>query len=268
MAVGKYRYAEMTWPEIREVVSEDRVVVIPVATLEDHGHHLPIDADVRIIDAICSRACAAEPERSVLLPPVWHGYSPHHMDFPGPITIRYDVFVEYLRDITSSLCRHGFKRIIIANGHGSNMPLVNMAARLTIVDNPGVICCDYFYLYTPEGIEAIKSVRESKFPGGMAHACELETSIYLALQEELVQMDKAVKDMNQPPSDYFYIDWFNGPGSMMEWWSTLSKTGVMGDPTVATKEKGEVLLAAATDELRMVIGEMKTRAIRPRIDHH
>ncbi len=81
-------------------------------------------------------------------------------------------------------------------------------------------------------------------------------------------MDKAVEDMNQPPSDYFYIDWFNGPGSMMEWWSTLSKTGVMGDPTVATKEKGEVLLAAAADELRMVIGEMKTRAIRPRIDHH
>lgn len=268
MAAGKYRYAEMTWPEIRDSAAEDRVVVVPVGTMEDHGHHLPVDTDVRIIDAICSGACAEESETTLLLPPVYHGYSPHHMDFPGPITIRYDVFVEYLRDITRSLAAHGFKRIILANGHGSNMPLVNMAARLTIVEHPDVICCDYFYLYTPDGVEAINSVRDSEFPGGMAHACELETSMYLALCPELVDMDKARKDMNQPPSDYFYIDWFNGPGSMMEWWSTLTETGVMGDPTVATPEKGQVLMAAAVKELRMVINEMKTRTIRPRVDHH
>lgn len=265
---GAYRYAEMTWPELRGAAAEDRVVVVPIGTIEDHGRHLPVDTDVRIIDAICCRACAAEPEASILLPPVWHGYSPHHMDFPGPITIRYDVFVEYLLGITRSLAGHGFRRIVLANGHGSNMPLVNMAARLSIIEHPDVICCDYFYLITPQGQEAIDSIRESEFPGGMGHACELETSIYLALCPELVQMDKAVRDLNQPPSDYFYQDWISGPGSMMEWWSTLTGDGVMGDATLATREKGEVLLAAAVDELRMVISEMKTRRIRPRVDHH
>ena len=103
----------------------------------------------------------------------------------------------------------------------------------------------------------------------MAHACELETSIYLAVEHKTSsEMDKAAPDLNQPASDYFYMDWFDGPGSMIEWWSTLSKTGTMGDPTLATAGEGEVLLNAAADELLWVIDEMKTREIRPRVDHH
>ena len=72
----------MTWPEIREVAAERRVVVVPIGTLEDHGPHLPIDTDVRIIGEICQRACAQAGERVVLLPTVTHGFSPHHRDFP------------------------------------------------------------------------------------------------------------------------------------------------------------------------------------------
>jgi creatinine amidohydrolase len=266
--VEKYVYREMTWPEIRAVASEDRVAVVPVATLEDHGPHLPVDTDVRIIDAVCAGACARVPDQVVLLPAVTHGYSPHHRDFPGSINIRWNVFVEHLLDITRSLVGHGFRRFILANGHGSNGPLVNMAARLTIVEHPDTIACDYFYLVTPQGLEAVNGLRESEFPGGMAHACELETSIYLALDASLVQMDKAEKDISFPPSDYFYMDWIDGPGSMMEYWSTLSRTGTMGDPTLANAAKGRVLLEAAVDELVMVIGEMKRREIRRRVDHH
>ncbi len=266
--VQKHVYREMTWPEIRAVADEDRVVILPIGTLEDHGPHLPVDTDVRIIDAICEGACAKVPGDVVLLPVVTHGYSPHHRDFPGSVNIRWNVFVEHLLDITGSLVGHGFRRFILANGHGSNMPLVNMAARLTIVDHPDAIACDYFYLHTPRGLDAISSVRESEFPGGMAHACELETSIYLALDPTLVQTDKAEKDINVPPSDYFYMDWVDGPGSMMEYWSTLSRTGTVGDPTLANAQKGRVLLEAAVEELLMVIGEMKRREIRRRVDHH
>ena len=266
--IEKYVYREMTWPEIREIAGQDRVAVVPIATLEDHGPHLPVDCDVRIIEEICARACARVPGQVVLLPAVTHGYSPHHRDFPGSINIRWNVFVEQLLDITGSLVGHGFRRFVLANGHGSNGPLVNVAARLTIVEHPEAIACDYFYLVTPPGLEAIKRVRESEFPGGMAHACELETSIYLALAPSLVQMDKAEKDIGFPPSDYFYMDWVDGPGSMMEYWSTLSRTGTMGDPTLASAEKGRVLLDAAVAELVTVIDEMKRRQIRSRVDHH
>ena len=268
MPVAKHNYAQMTWPEIRDVAKEGRVVIVPIGTLEDHGPHLPIDTDCRIIEEICRRTCERIPERTVLLPTVTHGYSPHHGDFPGSINIGWDTFVRHLTDITGSLVQHGFERIILANGHGSNMPLVNMAARLTIVEHPEVRCCDHFYLYTPAAKDVIRSLRESEFPGGMAHACELETSIYLAVAPELVQMDKAEKDISAPQSDYFYMDWFDGPGSMMEYWSTLSRTGTMGDPTLATAEKGHTLLEAAVDELIMVVDEVKRREIRLRVDYH
>ncbi len=79
----QYTYSEMTWPEVGRAAGEDRVVVIPIGTLEDHGLHLPIDTDVRIIDAICKGACERTPGSVVLLPAVTHGYSPHHADFPG-----------------------------------------------------------------------------------------------------------------------------------------------------------------------------------------
>jgi creatinine amidohydrolase len=268
VAEGKYIYAQMTWPEIGRVATEDRVAVIPIGTLEDHGHHLPIDADVKIIDAICSRACARVPDKVVLLPVVTHGYSPHHADFPGSVSIRWNVFVEYLLDVTRSLIGHGFRRFILAKGHGSNGPLVNMAARLTIVEHPESIACDYFYLNTPPALAVLKSVRESEFPGGMAHACELETSFYLHIDPALVQMDKAVKDISFPASDYFYYDWSDGPGSMMEYWSTLSKTGTMGDPTLATAASMSASPFSAVAELGGVIEEMRARQIRPRVDHH
>lgn len=81
-------------------------------------------------------------------------------------------------------------------------------------------------------------------------------------------MDKAVRDLSQRPSEHFYQDWVSGPVGMMEWWSTLTQDGVMGDATLARREKGEILLDAAVDELRQVIGAMRDREIRPRVDHH
>src|SRR4029079_6404293 len=91
-----YRYAQLTWPEVAERAGEDPVLVIPVATLEDHGHHLPIDTDVVIAETLAGRAVTARPARALLLPTVTPGYTPHHMDFPGPITIGWKTFVDRL----------------------------------------------------------------------------------------------------------------------------------------------------------------------------
>jgi len=264
----KFRYIEMTWPEIKEQVKEDPVCVIPVGVIEDHGPHLPLDTDVLIVEEICKRAVQATTEKSLLLPAVIHGYSPHHMDFPGTISIRWNTFIEYLLDINRSLIKHGFRRILLVNGHGSNASLVNLTARLTIVEHPRVLCADTFYLTGVKGMEAIESLRESGYPGGIAHACELETSLYLAIRPELVQMDKAIKDISYPESKLFFFDWKDGPVNMMEWWSTLSNTGIMGYPTKASIEKGRKWLEVAVEELAEVILELSEREIRDRIDHH
>src|SRR5438094_10090159 len=96
-------YERLTWPEVHRAASEDRVALIPVATLEDHGPHLPIDCDLRIASEICGRAAEALPDETVLLPSIPHGYDPHHLDFPGALSIEWDTFTRYCRDIGLSL---------------------------------------------------------------------------------------------------------------------------------------------------------------------
>ena len=123
------------------------------------------------------------------------------MDFPGSITIDWKRFVDYLLDIGKSLIHHGFRRFLFVNGHGSNVPLVEMAARLLMLERRDVIAAAFWYLSTPESAELLARTRDSDSPGGMAHACELETSLYLAIHPELVQMDKAVREIPDWDSD-------------------------------------------------------------------
>ena len=123
--IDKYLYGEMTWPEIRDVAKENRVALLPVAMIEDHGYHLPVDTDVRLCWEVCQRTGALVPHDVVVIPPILHGYSPHHMDFPGSLTVNPDTFINYVLDVCKSLVHHGFRRILIANGHGSNAHLLD-----------------------------------------------------------------------------------------------------------------------------------------------
>ena len=131
-----HRYAQLTWPEVADWARRDPVCLIPVATLEDHGYHLPIDTDVVIAETLAEQSVLSRRANSLLLPTVTHGYTPHHMQFPGSITIDWKTFVDHLLDIGRSLVHHGFNRILFVNGHGSNVPLVEMAARLLMVEHP------------------------------------------------------------------------------------------------------------------------------------
>ena len=131
MTVPKFVYDEMTWQEIKEVVKENRVVLINTATLEDHGPHLPLVTDVTIGLEVTKRAAERVPEDLVLMSPNYHGYSPHHADFPGGIYIDGNTFVEYMLDITKSLIGHGFRKFLFYNTHGSNAHWVNIIARFS-----------------------------------------------------------------------------------------------------------------------------------------
>ena len=264
---GPLRYERLTWPEVRRAAGEDRVALVPVATLEDHGPHLPVDTDLRIVSEICERAAARAPDRVVLLPAIPHGYDPHHMDFPGAITIGWDTFVRYCTDVGRSLAHHGFRRMLFLNGHGSNQNLVETAARLVMVDRPEVLAAAAFYLASPAAFEVIDRVREST-RGGMAHACELETSIYLAVAPELVQMDKAVSEIPASYTEHAWMDWADGPLAFTPHWSALTESGVTGDATAATEAKGRALLDRAQEEIAEFIAEVAVRPRAPGRDHH
>lgn len=272
----KYRYGEMTWPEVRAAAQARRVAILPVATIEDHGHHLPIDTDVVLCTAVCERGAARIPDQCVLVPPVLHGYSPHHMDFPGTLTVDGRTFIDYVLDLTKSLAHHGFTRILLVNGHGSNTPFCEVIARLTVVETGGqaiAAAVNHWGINTVR--QLVGELRESP-PGGISHACELETSMYLAIKPELVDMSQAVCEMNPYPTRSIpaWSDLVAGrppESSQVAWmpyWSTFSRTGVRGDATKATREKGERILAAAAEGLAELVREFRHLEIAPRVDHH
>jgi creatinine amidohydrolase len=260
-------FGRLTWPEVGRAVDEERVPIVPIGTLEDHGPHLPIDTDVTLVEAICRGAATKLADQTVLLPPIVHGYSPHHMDFPGTITINWETFCRYCTDIALSLVRHGFKRVLLVNGHGSNQSLVDMAARLTMVDEPESLVASSFYLTSERSAEVIERVRESD-KGGMAHACELETSIYLHLHPDAVDMDAAIDERGYPATDNLWMDWTDGPLRLMPWWSSFSNSGVQGDASKATADKGRVLFEAAVDEVCGYVADLRSLPLPNRKDHH
>jgi creatinine amidohydrolase len=266
-----YEFAKLTWEEVNGAVAAGKLALIPAGTIEDHGLHLPIDTDVVIASAICQRTAELIPDELVLLPPITFGYSPHHIDGPGTLTIRWDTFVNYVKDITTSLVHHGFRKLLILNGHGSNRPVLELAARLTGVEHPDAQCAMLSWWDLLRVQQAVAEFRESEWTG---HACELETSAYLAVDPARVQMDRVVKDINPHMSKHFWADLvgrrpegYANAAVLVEYWSTVSATGTWGDPTVATREKGERILQAAAEELVELVRELKARPVRPRVPH-
>jgi len=267
-----YRYEHMTWEEINDAVRAGRVALMPVGTIEDHGPHLPVDTDVVIASAFCERAARLAPQEIALLPCVRVGYSPHHIDFPGTLTIRWNTFVEYLADITRGLAHHGFTKILMVNGHGSNRPLVEMAARITVVEHPHVHCAYTSWWDLHDVRAAFNAVRASRVT---SRACEAETSVYLAVDGSRVRMDKAAADNTYQQSPHFWGDLmgrkpdsaFKNPLWMTEYWSADSTNGIKGDPTAATAEKGEAALAAGAAEIVEIIRELRERPVKPRVPH-
>lgn len=269
ISMTKYRYGEMTWPEVKVAADEGRLAVVPVATIEDHGPHLPVDTDLLLCNAVTEEAVSRARDRAVVIPAINHGYSPHHMDFPGALTIGAQTLISYGVDLCKSLAHHGFRRILIVNGHGSNTPFVDIIARLTTVETQS-LCAAVNYWGAPGVREIANALRESQPRGGMNHACEFETSLYLALRPGCVDMALAVAEYGHRPSKNYWTDLIDGDGplAMMEPWSVLSESGVMGDPTKASGEKGRALLDAAANGIVELIDELLARAVRPRRNHH
>lgn len=268
------RYDELTSPEIDEAAEDGATIVVPVGATEDHGPHLPLDVDRRIVEAVCEPAVAARDD-ALLFPTIDHGYLPHHMDFPGGITIDWRTFVDYVIDVCVSLAHHGFERILLVNGHGSNHHLLELASRQVMLQYPDIHCAMLSWWEIDEVRETASAVREAG-PQGSAHAGEMETSIYMHLYPERVDTDAAPRDVDYPESRHFNNLDLAGqtrpedstPVTMLGWWSTISETGVLGDATVATPETGELLLEAAVEGLGSVLEEFATYPIRSIDDHH
>src|SRR4051794_13605925 len=172
-------YAKLTWPELREAATMGKVIIQPVGSTEQHGYHLPLDVDNMLCTHTALEAARRIPDKILIAPTIPYGFNVHAFDFPGTMHVPRDPFVDYVVDVCKSFSYHGFKRIILYDGHGSNMPPLTLAARRVGLETDAL--CGLVMWTSLPGIDpnSMKTWRDSFIPGGCAHACELETSAYL-----------------------------------------------------------------------------------------
>ncbi|MGD8397994.1 MAG: creatininase family protein [Anaerolineae bacterium] len=263
-------YDELTWPEMREAIDRQPVILLPFGTIEDHGPHLPINTDNVIVEAICLEVARRAPGEVLVMPLVSYGLDEHHMDFPGTVAVDTEALLRYVTDVAASPARHGLTHVLIVNGHGSNAPVADLAARQVVL-RTGIACgaMSPNAAIDPTLAEPALSAGRRSAPGGVAHAGEYETAMMLHLRPDLVHMDRAVCEMGQLTLEYF--NWDHDEPSVLswqDWWSRMSESGVCGDPTVATAEFGRALFETTVENFVRFVRAFRTIPLRPRRAPH
>ena len=230
--------------ELRQRAAEDAMVIVPVGSLEQHGPHLPVEVDSMLGETVALRAAEliAEHEPVVVLPCIWTGLSEHHMSFGGTITLDFETFFNVIRCVCQSLVRHGFKRIVLLNGHGGNDNAMRVACdELSTKLEVPLVHFTYWYA----AAEPIARLLETQT--ALLHACEAETSMMMALRPDLVAEDRIELAMvNTSPSVPDVVG-----GGVYRWrtLASLSSAGVVGNPSAASREKGERLIDEIAKEI-------------------
>lgn len=261
-AATEYRYNRLTWAEMNEAIAMQKVVILPTGSTEQHGQHLPLDVDLFLTESVCLEVGRRAADRVLVLPPVAYGLNMHHIDFPGTIHIEPDVFVAFCLNITKSVAYHGFKKILIVNGHGSNTPLIDLVARKTVLETNS-LCAAVTYISL--AIEAFEQVRDTQV---IAHADEFETSLYLHLAPERVQLEKAGAGDDHMGRYMSSDSMYTYPVRFNDYWSRWTTLGVHGDARTASAEKGRVIFEAAVSALVGIVEEWRAWPIAPRRDQH
>ena len=248
---------ERIWTQVPDLSS--KVVVVPLGSLEQHGHHLPMLTDSFIGGEIARRAEAELGGEALFLPMLWVGASDHHRAMPGTVSLSNDVYVSVLIDILESLLGAGFRRIFLLNAHGGNITPGRMAiydVQLRHKDKSDLfLAFSCWWDVARDRIPAIAALEQKH----VTHACELETSMILRLRPELVKME-AARGANIPFESAFYSPDFSRPSrvDVPRAFDQVSQTGAFGHPELATAEKGESLYAAATAEVVAFVREFAT----------
>ena len=256
----KFELARMTHLEVPLACREaNGVVVIPIGATEQHGRHLPMNTDTITTEVTVLRA--AKDAQVVAAPAIPYGNSRQNIGFAGTVSVRPSVFGEFVKDICHSLYRHGFDKVVVVNGHGGN------AAPLTVA-------LEEFHLETGAVTALVKCWQLASLdpPAGAppweGHAGRQETELMLALTPD--DVDTAEYSISEPTVDLGEMatlappqyDPFDAPITVMitAWESTV--TGHYGDPSMATVERGRLVLDTWAVNLTRFLARLKAGEVR------
>ncbi|TKT76104.1 creatininase family protein [Aquamicrobium sp. LC103] len=246
----------MRWDKLttEEFAGIDRStpVVLNIAAVEQHGPHLAIDTDVAIGGHFLDRAEERLGDRVLILPAVKVCCSEHHMEFAGTLSVRHDTFLAYVGDILESVVRHGFRNLVLFNSHGGNQAIGQVLLETFGARHRDcrIALLTWWRLAAPE----LEKIRESDF-AGVNHACEFETSLMLAAAPDDVRTGKIGTMSYSATFDWANADMIRASrGALFRTMHAMSGgTGVVGDPSLASAEKGERITQAVVGELVKVV---------------
>lgn len=233
---NKYLLAKMTWQEVEDILKETDIALVPVGSTEQHGPALPVDNDAYIATELTLRLAERiwSKKKVVVAPTISVGYSPHHMDFKGSLTLSESTLKNVIVDICKSLNHHGFKRIILVNGHGGNETALSMALH----ELGGSIEAKVFVVdWWSMGADKIREVATPP----VYHACDMETSLAWHLDQRVLD-DKRIDEPGRSIVPGFIEPDMLAPpprASTSYVMKDVTDSGVVGYSTKATKEKGK-----------------------------
>ena len=242
----------LTWKQVQGL-PDHTVLVLPIGATEQHGPHMPLFVDVMIAEAVVGAALRQLPDQAPIyaLAPLAYTRSSEHAAFPGTISLSTETLLRTLVEIGGSLWESGITRLVLVNSHGGNAAVVDLAAQ-ELRQRTGINVFNAGTGTLGLGID----LSPQEVQGGM-HAADQETSVMLAIRPDLVEMAHAATDYPPPVPDDGQIHFRPGRRGPGYAWLTgdLSKSGVIGDPTGATAEKGRQVMATRSRNLAHLLLE-------------
>lgn len=243
-----YLLTEMTWPEVKEALKTVRIAIIPLGAHEQHGPHMTESCDAVLAEEMSRRLAARLYPEAFVTPTVNMGISPHHLHFPGTISLQPTTLIAVLRDMISSLKGHGLKHFLILNAHGGNQATLGVATEQLTRELEVAI---YYAKTTASAKDVMDRRLESKLYG---HSCDREVSEALYLAPQLVRPDKLEK------ADLQAGKWRKlRPGNPLQgfyYYEEMTRNGCLGDATKATREIGEEIVETALARLALAVKEV------------
>jgi len=235
-------WKELTAEDLRQKAAANAIVVLPVASMEQHGPHLPVGVDTFLCEAVCRAGAelAVNDVPVVVAPTLWCGMAEHHMAYGGTFTFDIPTYRAVLLAFLKSIERHGFKRVFIVNGHGGNIAALNsFLPDFSRETNLKLYATTYFELSKDDLAQFLDDQKS------VHHACEVETSMMMVVAPETVKHDRlpqAYGMLNGDPRKAY-------PAARFQSFKDLTESGVVGDARRASADKGQKLLNVCAEGL-------------------
>jgi creatinine amidohydrolase len=245
-------FAYLNWKQVEALPKDRTLLILPTAAIEQHGHHLPLATDTLINNLLLGKSLEKLPAEACIyaLPPICYGKSNEHIGFPGTLSVSASTFMAVLRDLGASIASAGFKKLVLYNTHGGNSSLIDVMARdLRAEFNLRVFC-----LYGSAGAPFTGVSKQEKTYG--FHAGEIETSLLLAATPQLV--DTTAYTTNYIANiDHPELLLPENASATFAWLTRdIAPSGVMGDPTPSTAQRGQLWIEEATTKIAAALEAM------------